>query len=428
MRVLIVSYYFPPYMNVGGFRPMSWARRLYDRGHDVTVIRGDGQEADSCAYFSENLDRPVKVINVHNPMLREPVPEKPGEPNKPSPSPTIMDKLKETIKPWLPMVDSYFIWARQAIAAARDEIEGSGGFDAVISTSFPLSAHEVARAVKKKFNCRWIADFRDFYGQFDSNAVDRDSPRGRFLARRFASYGKEIDLAITVSGKLKPLVDKALDIDTTTILYNGYFEEHLPKRVDVEPEWRILYTGSYNETEFTVSPLVEALRSWPERGRARPGVVFTGSPAPSVVRAFESIGMRVDFLGSVDNRRVLEMQGRSQFLLLCDAMSGPGTLLTKTFEYLAARRPIIAISRQGSDLRSGLFSDPAQGYCLSTEPAEISRFIRYWESRNPDDEDTAFYPREKVKQYSRERQADRLVDYLESADNSDVARIEKDRQ
>jgi hypothetical protein len=328
MRVLIVSYYFPPYMNVGGFRPMSWARRLYDRGHDVTVIRGDGQEADSCAYFSENLDRPVKVINVHNPMLREPVPEKPGEPNKPSPSPTIMDKLKETIKPWLPMVDSYFIWARQAIAAARDEIESSGGFDAVISTSFPLSAHEVARAVKKKLNCRWIADFRDFYGQFDSNAVDRDSPRGRFLARRFASYGKEIDLAITVSGKLKPLVDKALDIDTTTILYNGYFEEHLPKRVDVEPEWRILYTGSYNETEFTVSPLVEALRSWPERGRARPGVVFTGSPAPSVVRALKHRN-ESRFFGKRRQSPGAGNAGKVAIPLLCDAMSGPGTLLTK---------------------------------------------------------------------------------------------------
>lgn len=171
MRVLIVSYYFPPYMNVGGFRPMSWARRLYDRGHDVTVIRGDGQEADSCAYFSENLDRPVKVINVHNPMLREPVPEKPGEPNKPSPSPTIMDKLKETIKPWLPMVDSYFIWARQAIAAARDEIQGSGGFDAVISTSFPLSAHEVARAVKKSST----ADGSPISGIFTDNLIQTRS-------------------------------------------------------------------------------------------------------------------------------------------------------------------------------------------------------------------------------------------------------------
>ncbi|MDX9826445.1 MAG: hypothetical protein RBT73_01745 [Spirochaetia bacterium] len=428
MRVLIISYYFPPYMNVGGFRPMSWARRLYDRGHDVTVIHGDGQEADSCAYFFESLDRPIKIIKVHNPMLREPVQENFNGTNKASPKPTIVDTMKESIKSWLPMVDSYFIWVKQAVTAARGEIKDSGNFDAVISTSFPLSTHEVARALKKKFKCKWIADFRDFYGQFESNAIDRNSPRGRFLAKRFASYGKEIDLAVTVSEKLKGLVDQALTIDTTMILYNGYFKEHLPVLANIKPEWRILYTGSYNETEFTVAPLVEALVQWLESGRKKPEVAFTGSPVSSVVKAFESIGMKVKFLGRLDNRTVLEMQARSQFLLLCDAMSGPGALLTKTFEYLAVRRPIIAISRKTSDLRSSLFSKPAPGYCLSMDSVKILEFLGYWESRNPDDESTAFYLPETISQYSREQQADRLVDYLESIDTQGSIRADKDNQ
>lgn len=426
MRILIVAYYFPPYMNVGGFRPMSWARRLHDRGHEVIVIRGDGQEADSCAYFHESLDRPLKTIRVHNPMLQEAAPDAPRDGGRTSPSPTALDFIKEKIKSRIPMVDSYGLWARGAIAAAMKEIRSGGSFDAVISTSFPLSAHEVARAVKKRTGCAWIADFRDFFGQFDSNALDPRSPRGKFLGRRFAAYGLEADLVLTVSEKLKTLVDRALGGKGSMVLYNGYFEEHLPDPAGRTTEWRIFYSGSFNETEFTVEPLVRALAAWPASLGPRPEPVFTGSPIPSVSEAFRTIGMDVRFLGRLDNRETLRWQAESAFLLICDAMSGPGALLTKTFEYLAMRRPVIAISRPGSDLRTGLFAQKAPGYCLSTEPAEILAFLEDWKDRQTTDRTKAFYPPETIRQYSREQQADLLADRIEAMVSARRARLAGD--
>ncbi|MCE1196540.1 hypothetical protein LWX53_08600 [bacterium] len=435
MRILIVSYYFPPYMNVGGFRAMSWARRFFDRGHDVTVICGDGQEAESCSYFYENLNRDLRTLKIHNPLLEE----APGSGNQ-APEAGLVDKLKTALKPYLPMVDSYLLWSKAAVSAALAEAERGGSFDAVISTSFPLSAHEVARKVKKATGCAWVADFRDFFGQFASNTL-ADSPRSRFLARRFRTYGRETDLVLTVSEKLKKLVDKALRIGSpeppaaaatgpadagagggAMVLYNGYFAEHLPAAVfeaSAPPQWRILYTGSYNEGEFTVEPLAKALLAWPAEAGEKPQICFTGSPIKSVERAFQAAGVAPRFLGPVDNREALRLQAESAFLLLCDSMSGPGALLTKTFEYLAVRRPIIGLSRPGSDLRAGLFAPKADGYCLSMESDEILSFMLAWRGRFERGETgDAFYPDEIISRYSREYQADTLVDRLESLLNS----------
>jgi len=435
MRLLIVSYYFPPYMNVGGFRAMSWARRFHDRGHDGTVIRGDGQEAESCSYFYENLGRDIRTLKVHNPLLEE----APSSGNR-APEAGFADRLKTMLKPYLPMVDSYVLWSRSAVSAALEEAGRGGPFDAVISTSFPLSAHEVARKVKKAIGCLWVADFRDFFGQFASNTL-ADSPRSRFLARRFRAYGAEADLVLTVSRKLKDLVDRALGIDApeppraaatrradvesgggAMVLYNGYFAEHLPPippAPSAPPQWRILYTGSYNDGEFTVEPLAKALSAWPAEAGEKPGICFTGSPIESVEKAFRGAGVAPRFLGPIDNREALRLQAESAFLLICDSMSGPGALLTKTFEYLAVRRPIIGISRPDSELRAGLFARKARGYCLSTDPDEILSFMTDWRGRFESGElGDAFYPDEIIRRYSREYQADVLVDRLEALLNS----------
>ena len=414
MRILIVSYYFPPYMNVGGFRAMSWARRFHDRGHQVTVVCGDGQEADSCAYFTESLDRDIEVLRIHNPML-----ERAPEVGHKSPEPGFIDLVKDRLRPYLPVLDSYVVWAGAALAAIRDLTRARGEFHTVISTSFPLSAHEVAYRTARAGRTRWIADFRDFYGQFESNALVSGSPRERFLRARFRKYGRRIDLATTVSEPLRSLVSGALGRDApdgTMLLYNGYFEEHLPESVPAAPRWRILYTGSYNATEFTLEPLVSALRGWPEGAGPVPGVAFTGSPSKPVTDAFGKIGIVPEFLGAVGNREALRLQADSAFLLICDSMTGPGALLTKTFEYLAARRPIICISRPGSDLRTGMFANAKPGYCASMDPGEIRDFMLRWRpgfvcARDLAD---AFLPPDAVRAYSREYQADRLVDWVES--------------
>jgi len=41
MKLLLISYYFPPYNSVGGVRPGKLAKYLYNQGHEIDVISAE---------------------------------------------------------------------------------------------------------------------------------------------------------------------------------------------------------------------------------------------------------------------------------------------------------------------------------------------------------------------------------------------------
>ena len=404
-------------MNVGGFRALSWARRFHDKGHDVTVIHGDGQEAESCAYFPETLDRDLKTIRIHNPLL--------GEAGGPTERVLPAGKRAKIIREALsqakalarraiPVLDTFWLWGRRAIKAARQELRVSGPFDVVMSTSFPLSAHTVARALALGERTVWIADFRDFYGQFDSNSIPKKGARERLIRSFLKTIGSEADIVTTVSARLGDLVEAGLHPRRVEVINNGYFIEHIESFSEGAPLRRIFYAGSFNAIEFTLEPLVSALKILRDRGTEIPPIVFSGARIGKVADSLEGAGLKVEFIGALSNRESLREQRNSAVLLLCDAMSGPGALLTKTFEYLACRRPILVIARPESELATTVFSRQAHGYLLSLNPEKIAEFLEE-NLDNRGERDSDFYETSFVESYSRERQADRLLGLIEDA-------------
>jgi glycosyltransferase involved in cell wall biosynthesis len=288
-----------------------------------------------------------------------------------------------------------------------------GRFDAVVSTSFPLSAHSVAEAVKDLCGAAWVADFRDFYGQFASNGIGRRTPRGAFLARRIAAWGRKAEAITTVSERLADILGRWMGGRRPLVVFNGYFAEHLPRSAPGKPGRTILYAGSFNAQEFTLDPLIAAFRLLQERGVTPPELQFSGTPSAMICALLDAAGIKARFLGAQSNRNLLELQRDAGFLLLLDAMSGPGALLTKTFEYLAARRPMVVVSRPGSDLRETVFDAPAPGYCVSIEANEIADFLASWLERNLVASSEDFYPQDRITHYSRETQARLLLAELE---------------
>jgi hypothetical protein len=384
------------------------------------VIHGDGQEANSCAYFPESLDREMLTIRVHNPLLGSAGTQSETQDSGGVPgsirtyAKAALSLIKDDIKRFIPLLDAYGVWARAATAAAVQEVRQHGNFDAVVSTSFPLSAHVVAMRMKRRTGAVWVADFRDYYGQFASNELRGGAPRDHYLRSFARKVGREADLVTTVSGKLAEIIRGAVAPRRLEILYNGYFEEHVHTDDNASsPRRRILYTGSYNAIEFTIAPLVSALERLREDGFEVPIVCFTGSRIGAVAEPLGAAGLAFEFLGAMGNSSVMRLQRESALLLICDAMSGPGTLPTKSFEYLAARRPILAIARLDSDLAMSLFRKPSPGYLVSMDPSRIADFIRSrLDGQSGSDGD--YYDNEMIAAYSRERQADKLLDKIAS--------------
>ena len=64
------------------------------------------------------------------------------------------------VRRWLYFPDAQIGWYPSAVAAGRRLIR-SGAFDAIYSSSFPMTAHLVARTVRRHAGIPWVAEFRD---------------------------------------------------------------------------------------------------------------------------------------------------------------------------------------------------------------------------------------------------------------------------
>lgn len=57
-------------------------------------------------------------------------------------------------------------WFGPAVEAGRTLLSETK-YDAILSTQSPITAHCIARELKKEFNIPWIADYRDLWSQWD---------------------------------------------------------------------------------------------------------------------------------------------------------------------------------------------------------------------------------------------------------------------
>lgn len=407
MRILIVSYYFPPFMNVGGFRAASWAEEWRKAGHEISVLTSDGSERGFCEFFHTEGVQGVRILPVRNP-IQEMVNEEYEKAAASRPG------FKQRLKKYLPILDSSVLWAKEAEKRIRKETARTGAFDVIVSTAFPASDHLVAWRLSRRLGAEWVADFRDWYGEIDGDEPERAWTRRLWLKRLFRRWSKDMSFATTVSPGLAEFLADDFPHCRIEVIYNGYFEENYPTewRNDSGPgAYEVLYTGSWGDDPEPLVPLFEAFRLLRARGVEPPPLRFTGKENQRL-RAALPRDVSVEFIGTFSNREIAVRQRQAGFLLLAP-LRGIGILHTKTFEYLAVGRPILVLADEESELRNAVFGKDRRAYSLNRDPAKIADFIVAWRNRATDRED--LYSESEIGTFSREAQADRLLALISRA-------------
>ncbi|MDP3278171.1 MAG: glycosyltransferase [Deltaproteobacteria bacterium] len=156
MKLLLVAWLFPPHENVGSRRPWRLCKHLPNHGWDITVLTQRHVPARFVDPTDADLGSAVQVVRDYDqPLLGRlaawadargngapsPRPEAPGRPSR-----------------W--PAEPAAIHLPHAARAARD-LHRKVGFDAVLTTSYPYSAHYVGAALSRALGVRWIADLRD---------------------------------------------------------------------------------------------------------------------------------------------------------------------------------------------------------------------------------------------------------------------------
>jgi glycosyltransferase involved in cell wall biosynthesis len=339
-RLLVVSYFHPPFPGSGGNRWQSMARYLRAAGHDVRILASD-------AFGGLPDDREQGVVRVRDlktagPLRRvlgrgELAPPGAGAHAEP-PAPALLTRVL--------VPDAHVMsWVPWAVAAARRE-----RFDCLVTTGPPDSVHLVGLALGRR-RTPWIADFRDgwTYEPLREPFPTR-LQRGLDAAlERHVVRGADRVVAVT-----EPIADdfrRRLGVAVATVP-NAYdpaldadVERAQPPPLPAD-RLALVHTGALSGLRGRdPAPLLDALAGLDADVAARLVLVQAGPVADADERRLAGLrerGLAIT-LGSLPRPQSLALQRRAAALVLitsADVSQSTG----KLSEYLAAGRPIVALA------------------------------------------------------------------------------------
>jgi glycosyltransferase involved in cell wall biosynthesis len=239
-------------------------------------------------------------------------------------------------------------WKSPAIKAGSRLLKNEG-IRAIISISPPIMSNIIARKLKVKYGIPWIADFPHLWSQNNGYPY---SPLRRFLDRRLELKTlSKADRLVTINQPLAAEFSRLHQRKTIHAISHGFDLDTLnipPARLT--DKFTITYTGSFSPSIKEPTKLFIALRKLIEDGVIDPeriGVRLFGPPEIWIDADIESYGLSgiAKQYGIVPQEVAFARQRESQLLLVPkdEQVEQTGMLSLKFFEYLAARRPILAI-------------------------------------------------------------------------------------
>jgi glycosyltransferase involved in cell wall biosynthesis len=344
--ILFVAYFYPPCRDTGAHRPAAMVKYLRRAGHRVTVLttsaygRGDGADED----VVRTTDLQVLRARIGGGGRVRAMFEGDTYSGRPHPLSRVLVP-EPVVLAWLPFA------LPRALRLRRH------GFDCVITSSPPESAHLIGRALARR-GTPWLADLRDAWSfeplrpPFPTRAQRRLDER---LEREVLGAA---DAVACVSRPAAEDLRRRLGIDSV-LVPNGWDPDAAPPpdaAADREVaglldphRTSLVYTGRFGSYGRDPAPLVRALRDVAEREpRVAERLELTiAGPLTEAERKLLGADVspaRITLVGSLPRERALRLQRVADALLLLAARERSQLANLKLFEYLAAGRPIVALA------------------------------------------------------------------------------------
>lgn len=363
-KVLIITYYWPPSGGAGVQRWLKFSKYLPDFGWQPVVLTVDPRFA-SYPQRDESLlaevdqecivykTRSFELYKFYQFLLGKKEVPFGGFANESKES--WAQKVSKFLRGNFLLPDPRRGWNKFAVKKAG-ELIAKYNIDTVITTSPPHSTQLIGLKLKSRFPVRWIADLRDpwtdiyYYNQFRHTALAR-----QIDLQYERNVVEKADVLITVSEDVKHLFVAKSDEQVLSKIYvvpNGYDEaDFMINQVPAETKKIITYTGTISDA-YDVNGFLDALSSLDAGLKKDVLIRFVGKVSTPIAKRFWERGFEVETVGYVNHEKSIEYLFRSSILLLVvpKVASNKGILTGKFFEYLASRKPVLAIGPTDGDL------------------------------------------------------------------------------
>lgn len=360
-QVLVVCFDFPPQGGTGAIRATKFVKYLPQFGWNPVVVCSD-TNWNPDESLSKDIPASVPVYRVSWPKwLRAMhlVPSSSPHDNrtmKGNLSPksflrrTIVRKARRLLMP-----DPGILWVRQTQrTCARVLLDHP--CDVVLTTSPPPSVHFVGQWLHRHLGLPWVADFRDIW----TVGPEASSPLGRLslsLQRRMEHrFLEECNRAVMITEPVRERVLKVFGLHLggkVTTITNGFDPEDFPspRPIAEGDPFTIAYVGTLLGKQAD-NAFPEGLRRALESSEVfRNSVLvrFVGQIAPEYHARLSELGSQVEIQGFVRHDIAIDLMLRSSLLLviLPNTDESPMVYTNKFFEYLASRRPVLALVPPG---------------------------------------------------------------------------------
>jgi glycosyltransferase involved in cell wall biosynthesis len=392
MKVLIVTFAFPPSNVIGAIHVGKLARYLDRGGHDVRVLTTDLFEDRSLpleipserVIYTAYPESKSWLWRMVNPLRRRSFiavdgfrgdgPTQNAAPDRP-----LWRRMRRQFYALINIPDMRASWIKTALPAGRRLIE-EWMPDIIYASAPPYTGLVIAGRLSRSFGVPWVANLRDLW--VDNPYYREPGWRRPIDAMLEWMVLRNAARLVTVS----PIWAEQLSRrhgKPANVVYNGYAEEDFPPppaRVGSGKVLTIRYLGSIYPGFRDPSALFAAIALLPKSLRRRIMVEFYGDECEVVLNAAAVRGVTdaVAVRPRVAYRRALELQMQSDVLLLLqwNDRRDEGNLPAKLFEYLYARRPILFIGYE-QGIAARLVNDRGAGL-VSNNPAQISDQLRVW--------------------------------------------------
>lgn len=310
-KVLIIAYNFPPVGGVGAIRIAKFAKYLVKFGWQPVILTSqDGFSFIRDESLLRELPSSIEINRIKGP----------------EPARWFGSKLWQSfwlylVVPWFIFPDRQAFWIEPALNKARELIK-TEKIDLIFSSSGPATNHLVAKRLKEETGIRWVADFRDEW----ANNPHFNFPT--FLHRnRAASWEKAVlestDHAVSVSEPLTQYLAEIGGKEKCSTITNGFDPEDFPaKKAAKNSQFTLLHAGT----------------------------LYGTGKNHAFFEAFRELSLpdaKYEFIGQdaylPHREAVAKMSAADSLVLILSPKPRSAVMSGKLFEYLAARKPILAL-------------------------------------------------------------------------------------
>ena len=393
---VFVSYYAPPAVGIAAQRLMGFLRHLPELGWEPVLVAPADVHFHRTGAASQPLLEGVTVHRTRNPEpsrglrrlwghAEEPPSQGGVQPIRPVEAGGVGELLRGLVRDWVYVPDAQLLWVPWAAAAAARAVRSTHAERvALVSSSMPHSAHFAARRAARRTGAPWVAEYRDPWSaaapQFGRlpklrQALDRRLDRG---------IVESADAVVVTSESTARLFEETFDLPAgrLSVVRNGFDPGPEGRRPKPSEPMMLLYSGMLLHASYA-DPVLEALdRLWSREPGAVCLDVF-GPPGPWEA-AVSRRGGATPFLwlhGLVPAEQMpVRLASASALLLLQPEPAHAQYIAGKLYEYLGARRPVVAALPVGCEAERllGEHGDPRLVRPLTSSEVEgvLDRLVR----------------------------------------------------